>query len=201
MTVSIYTGTPGSGKSLHMSKGIYWRVKHHKPVIANFPINEEIFKDCSSFVYVDNDELTPAFLVDFARGYFADHPFKEGSIRLYIDECQIIFNSRSWNESGRSAWIKFFTQHRKLGYDVVLVAQFDSMVDKQIRSLIEYQYIHRKANNFGGFGFLCNVLFLGHPVVVCVKNWYPLKQRLGADWMLGTKRYYSLYDSYKLFDS
>ena len=37
----------------------------------------------------------------------------------------------------------FFSQHRKLGYRVILVAQFSEMIDKQIRALIEYEYIHR----------------------------------------------------------
>ena len=37
-----------------------------------------------------------------------------------------------------------FSQHRKLGYRVILIAQFDRMLDRQIRSVLEYEYIHRK---------------------------------------------------------
>lgn len=195
--ITVMTGTPGSGKSLNMAKSIYWRVKFGKPVVANFEINEKMFKDVSSYVYVPNEMLSPVELERIAREYFEDHEFGEGKIKLYIDECQLIFNSRTWNKN--SDWIRFFSQHRKLGYDIYLVAQYDEMIDKQIRTLIEYQMHHRKVNNVGLFGKLVTVMFLGHPVVVAVRTWYGQKMRLGAEWMIGTKKYYRLYDTYKLF--
>ena len=78
---------------------------------------------------------------------------REGEIRLFIDECAVYFNARNWNDSKRKDWIKFFhSQHRKLGYDVYLVTQFDSMVDKQVRALVEYEFKHRKLNNVGWVG-------------------------------------------------
>lgn len=195
--ITIMTGTPGSGKSLNMAKSIYWRVRFGKPVVANFEVNGDMFRDDSSFVYLPNEELNPDALERIAREYFADHEFGEGKIHLYIDECQLIFNSRTWSKN--SEWIRFFSQHRKLGYDVFLVAQYDEMVDKQIRTLIEYQVHHRKVNNVGLFGKLVSLFALGHPVVVAVRTWYGQKLRLDSEWMLGTKKYYRLYDTYKLF--
>ena len=37
--IYMYTGTPGSGKSYHVAKEIYWNLRHGRNVIANFDIN------------------------------------------------------------------------------------------------------------------------------------------------------------------
>lgn len=203
MTVYLFTGTPGSGKSLHMAQIIYYQVKLKKPVVCNFEINTEIFKDSSSFFYAPNDCLTPENLERFARWYFGEqgNEFGEGKIKVFIDEAQIIFSNRAWNEKGRKEWIRFFTQHRKLGMDVYIVAQYDEMIDKQIRALVEYEVSHRKVNNVGWFGKVVSLFTFGHPVSVGVTRWYGQKMRLSAEWMLGRKKYYRLYDTYKLFES
>lgn len=200
MTIYLYTGTPGSGKSLHMAAEIYWHVRMKRRCICNFEIDKNIFKDGGkAFVYVENDELDFEYLEQSSRDYFANHPYKEGSLKLYIDEAQLLFNARDWNSASRKDWIKFFTQHRKLGYDVYLITQFDTMLDKQIRALIEYEYKHRKLNNIGWVGKCASLLALGHPVIVCVKYWYPLKERLAAEWIIGRRRFYRLYDTTKIF--
>lgn len=202
MTVFLYTGTPGSGKSLHMAEQIYFRVRSKKPVIANFEIATDRVKHAVDlFAYVDNEQLTPQLLTDFARAYWADKPVKEGGIQLYIDECGVVFNPRDWNAPMRKQWVKFFTQHRKLGYDVYLVAQTDGMVDKQIRALVEYEVKHRKVNNFGWVGRLFNIVAFGKPVICAVTYWYGMKQRLSADFYIGLKRFYTIYDTMRLFDA
>lgn len=61
----------------------------------------------------------------------------EGSGRLYLDEGQLLFNSRDWQKN--QGFIEFFTQHRKLGWDVYIIAHTEDMIDKQIRGLIEYE--------------------------------------------------------------
>lgn len=199
MTSFLYTGTPGSGKSVHMANEIYWHVKMHRPVVANFDINSKMFKNMGSFVLLENKDLRPEVLIELSRRYFEQHKFAEGTINLYIDEAQVIFGNRDWQKNGD--WIAFFTQHRKLGYDVKIVCQNHEMIDKHIRSVIEYEIVHKKANNVGWVGRLFSVLFLGHPVFCAVKYWYGQKMRLSAEWFVGRKRYYKLYDSYKLFDS
>ena len=116
-----------------------------------------------------------------------------------LDECQLLFNAREWDAKGRKEWLSFFTQHRKYGYDVILVAQFDRMIDRQIRSLIEYEQVHRKVSNFGVWGKLFSLFSLGK-LFVAVKVWYPMKERVGAEFFKANKRYYSLYDTYKHFE-
>ena len=54
------------------------------------------------------------------------------------------------------------------------------MIDKQIRSLIEYEYIHRKVSNFGVVGKVMSMVTFGK-LFCAVKMWYPLNERLGAE--------------------
>lgn len=42
--ITLYSGTPGSGKSLHQASDIWWCLKLNKPVVANYDINTELFK-------------------------------------------------------------------------------------------------------------------------------------------------------------
>lgn len=90
-------------------------------------------------------------------------------------------------------WIKFFSQHRKFGFNVILIAQSDKMLDKQIRSLIEYDVKHIKMNN--GFFFFLPTSFLA------VEKWYGQRMKLGSQVIWYHKRIAALYDSYALFDT
>lgn len=197
--IYLYSGTPGSGKSLHQASDIYWDLKFNKPVVANYQINTSIFKKKVPFIYLDNYHLNPQELVKISEAYFENHKFKEGAIKLYIDECQILFNAREWNAKGRDDWLVFFTQHRKYGFDIYLVAQFDRMIDRQIRSLVEYEVIHRKVKNFGFWGSVFNLLAFGG-LFVNITMWYPLKERVGIDFLKINKKYIKLYDTYNTFN-
>jgi len=196
--ISLYSGTPGSGKSLHCARTIINWSRLGYPVIGNFEVDLSKYKR-AAFTYCPNDQLTPKYLIDYSRQRFGSKTPKEGSILLVIDECQLIFNAREWQQSGRAQWLSFFTQHRKLGYDIILIAQFDRMVDRQIRSLIEYEYIHRKMSNFGWQGKILS-LFFGGKTFIAVKMWYPLHERLGSELFHARKSLYSIYDSYATFD-
>ena len=77
---------------------------------------------------------------------------------------------------------------------------FGNSGDRAIRSLIEYQYLHRKLNNFGLFGMICGLFAFNHPIFGVVEMWYGLKEKIGFDMMIGKKKYYRLYDSYKIFE-
>ena len=60
----------------------------------------------------------------------------EGSGKIYIDEAQFFFNCREYKKN--KDFIQFFTQHRKLGWDVIIVAHGQDFIDKQVRLLLEY---------------------------------------------------------------
>lgn len=198
--IYLYSGTPGSGKSLHQASDLYYWLRNGKPAITNFDIETGIIDTKKEILhyYADNSVLSPEFLIKVGQIYFKNHKFKEGAIRVYIDECQLLFNAREWNTKGRKEWLSFFTQHRKYGYDIYLVAQFDRMIDRQIRSLIEYEVIHRKVKNFGKWGFVFNTLAGGN-LFVAVKIWYPMKEKISSEFFKGNKRYFSLYNTYNTF--
>lgn len=204
MSVDLYSGTPGSGKSLHLARTITDACNRHKDsiVIANFDVNTTKFKHPNRFNYVPNEELTADFLLFLGKlniSILKEWKKIENSILLIIDECQILFNARAWNEGGRADWVKFFTQHRKLGYHVILVSQFDLMIDKQIRALIENQYIHRKMSSMGIIALIIKTI-LRHDAFLVIECYYPLKLKTGQDLLLAKKKYTSIYNTSIIFD-
>lgn len=202
--IYLYSGTPGSGKSLHIADRIYWSIRTKKPVICNFDINEKMFKNDGYkkyFTFMENSRLTPKKLIQYAMEYWSGKPVKEDTILLVIDEAQLMFNAREWTKKGREEWISFFTQHRKFGYRIVLVAQFDRMLDRQLRSLIEYEYVHRKLKNYGWRGWFLSALMLSPHLFVCVKVWYPMKEKVGSEFFKFRKKLSRLYDSYATFSA
>ena len=176
--IDLYSGTPGSGKSLHVAERIDIYMSLRKsPVIANFEFNAYMCncKGNGSFFYVSNNELKPRFLMNFSDRYRdqVGRRLKEDEILLVIDEAQIIFNSRNWGGKSRMDWISFFSQHRKFGYHIILVAQYDEMLDKQIRPLIEYEHKHRKVKNAGLAGTIMNLIAGGNLHVCNVTSLFP----------------------------
>lgn len=152
--IELYLGSVGSGKSYHalrrgISKVNAWR---NNIVVANFPIFAKTKREKENWIYVE--EPTVEYLINLSidRGFRG----KEGYALLIIDEAGIFFNSRDWQIKGqeRKEWIKFFSQSRKFGYDIVLIAQDERMIDRQIRSMAEYKVKHLKLRNFTWFKWL-----------------------------------------------
>lgn len=197
--ISLYSGTPGSGKSLHCAQVIRNHLKFYSDVIGTFHINKECLfkKSLYNYTYINIYSLSPDFLVSYAK----THKLKkgvEGSFLLVIDEAQRLFNSRTWNNKDRNEWITFFAEHRHLGFDIILVSQNDRMLDRQIRALIEYEFIHRKITQFGIKGKLL-ALFVG--TFAYVKNWYPLKEKIDSAFFRADKRLFNFYNTFEDFSS
>ena len=202
--IELYSGTPGSGKSLHVAKIIRERLRMYNCVIiGNFYVNQNtVKKRKGTYIYVDNSRLYPERLIKFAIRY-ARHKgrrLKEDELYLFIDEAQLLFNSRDWQLIKTSGWVSFYSQHRKLGFYIGLIAQFDRMLDRQIRSLVENEIKHRKVSRAGLFGNLLGFL-TGDNLFIYIKIWYPMKQKVYSEFFLGTKKVYDLYDSYGLFQT
>lgn len=111
--INLYTGTPGSGKSLHLARDMKnWMHLYKSPVIANFDFNAYLARPrgYGGFLYIDNNDLTPEFLIWFSENYKKVRKWErvpEEHILLVIDECQLIFNAREWNNKYRKSWISF----------------------------------------------------------------------------------------------
>jgi len=196
--IKLYSGTPGSGKSLHMAKVIRDALKKGITVICNFHVNKEL-SGYSNFIFYDTYKLTPEQLYHFSDMYFKDKKsVEEDAILLIMDECHRIFNPRMWQRKDRMDWLDFFTLHRHYGYYCLLVCQFDKQIDSQLRPLIEYEAIHRKVSNFGIRGKLLS-LIMGGKTFLAVNYWYPVRQYMGSEVIHGNKKIYSVYNTYNKF--
>lgn len=199
MTVKLFSGTPGSGKSLDVTRKMLLALWSGRDVISNYPIKftaKEIKKGYADrFFYVPEERINVSNLMQFAqlRGYLAKK--KESQCLVVIDEAGGRFNCREYGKTDRQEWCKFFSQHRKFGYDIILVAQNDRMLDRQIRSMIEIEYKHRKAQNmFWWFRFLPMKMF------VSVEYYYALKMKTDTEFFWYKKSIGERYDSMKLFE-
>lgn len=209
--IVFYTGTPGSGKSASAAHDIRYALNKPRgedmPVIGNFPINDTIVKRPWAYHYVSNDDLTPDYLCDFADDFWThtERKFSEDYLLLVLDECQLVFNARSWHSKGRSGkndsrmdWLSFFSQHRKYGYKVILIAQSSKMVDNQFRMLCDYEINHRKVANMGMVGAAVSAVFLNR-LFMRVKYLFQSNERLGMQLYLLRTKDMELYDSYARF--
>ena len=201
--IYLYSGTPGSGKSMHAARLVLDYLGRRRPVIANFDINPATRRKDELFTYKPNGHLTPDFLYDFARDYWKGGRVREDGILLVLDEAQLLFNSRSWNEAtagaSRMDWIEFLSQHRHYGYRIVFIAQHDRMIDRQIRALVEIEVKHRQIGNMGLKGFLLSLPFGGR-LFAAVDCYYGLGDKVGTKFMLPSRRAFRLYDSYNRFE-
>lgn len=197
--IHLYTGTPGSGKSLHAAKDIIRRLRRPGGLICNFPVNEDYVpskRRKSHVEYWDNSRMTAQRLVSFALEHHAAG--KEGQTLVIIDEAQLIFNSREFGRKDRMEWISLFSQHRHLGYNFILITQHDRMLDRQIRALVESEVRHRKLNNYGFIGFLLSLFQL--QLFVALEYWYGGNRLLlGKEFYTFQRKFSKVYDSYKLF--
>lgn len=207
MTISLYTGVPGSGKSLDAAALVRYNLNRPspRPVIANFalgvdaPVKPERRQ---YFVHKPNAELTPDFLIDFATKFWTAAPdlFAEDYLLIVIDEVQLLMNSRRWNvDKNRMNWLEFLSQHRKYGYRIILIAQSAKMIDNQFRMLVDTEVNHRKLSGMGILGWLLSLPFRDR-LFMKVRYLYQTGERLGCDLSIGLRRDMRMYDSYARFE-
>ena len=103
--ISLYSGTPGAGKSLHLaSRLLNWMKYKNAPIIGNFQTDFSCIQNPKGhYLYIDNSDLTVDRLINFSKNYseYVGRRVKEGEILLVIDECQIMFNARDWGQKNR----------------------------------------------------------------------------------------------------
>lgn len=210
--IYFYSGTPGSGKSLRTARDIVQKLTIKKQnVISNIEIDfnyirkksfskklKKVGKDVGRYFYLENNYMTVDFLMSYAKKY---HKLNvESQTLLIIDEAQLLFAptvikiKSQEDKNYRNEWLKFFTQHRKLGFNVILVSQFDRLIDPQIRCLFEYEFRHRKVNNFK-MGAFFSMLKLS--LFCSVSYWYGVKEKIGVEFFTYQKKYSKIYNSYK----
>lgn len=210
MAVWVYYGTMGSGKSLDMAQDIYNKIRfNHQNVIANFPMNTDLlygkytdksgkvcYKNHGHFYYVDNEFMNVRLLVKYAKKFH--EPRKESQTLICLDECQFFFDPRDNKRQDRRNWMKFITQHRKLGFNMIITCPTLALLDRQILSMCEYTCRHRKVNNAGFIGHL-----LPFPTFCNTVRFNGVQGKEGIvqkHFYIFHKKFEKLYDSFRFFD-
>lgn len=204
MSIHIYTGVPGSGKSLHAASDIRFVMNRRtpRPVIANFPLGKDApVPDRSVYTYLPNEDMSARKIMQLADDFWTSSPetFREDYILLVIDECQLLFNARTWTQRDRLQYLEFLSQSRKYGVKVLLIAQATKMIDNQFRMLIEVEHNHRRISSMGLAGALIALPFNGRLFHV-KRSLYQLNEDLGIDIFHGLKADLLMYDSYATFE-
>lgn len=202
--ITLYEGVPGSGKSLYAAGQILDQLSLGHLVICNFPFSPPAKRKYrrGALVTCSNDELS----VDFLRRWYniwlkfrcGGEP-REHQIYLVVDEAGTVYNPRDWQSSGRREWLAFFSQHRKLMFDVCLIAQQDIMLDKQIRGCIDV--VERFADIrkfFPDRGWYLPPLFKRSARVYMTKN--SKAGQLGTHFFRVRRVWAASYDTFSLFD-
>jgi hypothetical protein len=195
--IRFFSGTPGSGKSYHMAKEISFKLRLGRNIICSEEINLNKVSDfgrkkIGKFVHLPIEEMNPEYFYMYA---YENHiKGKEKQTIIIMDECHRIFNPREWGRKDRKDWLIFFSEHRHIGYDIILVSQNDRQVDRQIRSQFEHEIKHRKVNNMHSLAFLLPTMF------VCVEKYYGNNMIISKNFMMFRKRIGNIYDSHAKFD-
>lgn len=170
-----YTGTPGSGKSLHTSYEIWDQITLRKkrliynkylytaPLVKKLGKKDGLDKLNERLLIVNDDKrFTPPLLINFALQYHV--PGKENQTLIIIEEAANFFSKEEFRlRADCFAWRKFMREHRQYGFDIILVTQKLSFIDTAIAGCVEREINHRAVANFKGFGrfvsFICGGIF------------------------------------------
>lgn len=137
MTVHLVTGRLGAGKSL-VSVGRIWDyLAAGRPVATNLDIYpahapQPWLRDCVLYRLPDY----PSVLDLDALGVVDTGAEETRNGLIVLDECSHHMNSRDWQHQERAAVLRWLTHARKLGWDVIMIVQHPSMMDKQIREAL-----------------------------------------------------------------
>lgn len=198
MSIKLRSGTPSSGKSYTSIEDILTYLYKGKYVISNFALNftaRDLKRGYDKrFFYVPNKELTVEYLIIFAIEHGMIEAMQEDQTLVVIDEAGGRFNVVQPKKSDIQEWADFFSQHAKLGFSFVLIAQKDRMINRAILPMIETEVKHRKVNNFKWFKYLPFTLFLD------IEYWYINKTKMQAHYHFYLKSVANRYNRFKLFD-
>ena len=145
------------------------------------------------YFFMPNERLTVSYLMQFSKTMH--EPKRENQTLLVIDEASVKFNSRTFMEKDRLAFLSFFAQHRKYGFQIILVQQDLRQIDRQIRDMVELEVEHRKMNNYKLYKFC------PFPLFCAIEFNIGIRDKNNHEFFLYSQKYGDLYDTYFEFDS
>jgi zona occludens toxin len=147
-----FAGTPGSGKTYEAVSKIIDNLRWGRIVYTN--IDGMSDPQCLEMIkcYCELSDLALMkqlhFLQDDQLADFWMH-VTPGAL-IVLDEVQKVFSSREWQSAKNNAFASWASTHRHNGFDVVLISQAVERIDSAVRALLEWTYVFRKVNFFGG---------------------------------------------------
>lgn len=210
MAFYFVTGKLGSGKTLLTVGKIRDRLLSGCRVATNLNLNLENMLPLS-LNNVDCLRL-PDYpsIEDFeALGLGSTVPSDESKFGLIVlDETSGLFNARSWSDKSRAAIIEWIKHTRKLRWDVMFIAQSETMLDKQIRDsfgehLVICKRLDRMSVPFVGWLFRLLGFNITMPKihVGIVRYGLAKSDLVVARWMYRARDLYSAYDTEQVFSS
>lgn len=149
MAIYFVTGKLGQGKTLCSVSRIKLKLEAGLPIATNIDLDiGAMFNVQTKNTRVTRlpDKPKAADLKMLGYGNKSYDEAKNGLIVL--DECGTWFNSRNWNDKDRQAVNAWFLHARKYGWDVILIVQDISIVDKQAReALAEHTVFCRRMDS------------------------------------------------------
>jgi zona occludens toxin len=161
--IAIVTGPPGSGKSFYAVRKMIDQLERGRYVATNLALEPDWIERA-----VNRHPLRWAIPGRRRRltQRWQDRSFHatgEGALNellnvrlrgkgegrgvMVLDEAHHWMNARTWKDEDRLRLLRFFASHRHYGWDVYLLTQDISNIDRQVRALFEYHITLRNLRN------------------------------------------------------
>jgi len=216
--ITLVTGPPGAGKSFYALRKLVDALESGKVIATNVQLRDGWAEKVSRRHPIRRvlPPLQRARAEAFDRAAFFSQDLSElfrvrlrgsgeGRGVMVLDEAHNWLNARAWDSdpgdktlaradavARRLEVVRFFSQHRKLGWDVYLIAQQADLLDKQVRSLFEYhvQLRNLRKMKVGGLPVSPVNLFLA------VWTWHSAQRVVVRRELFGLNGTRKLYDTF-----
>jgi hypothetical protein len=203
MPVWFVTGKLGSGKTLVSIGKIHEYLREGRRVASNIDIDvdhlfrkrKNLKKKCDFVRVPDKPSIDNMNMLGL--GYDGDVIDDKKTGLMVLDELGTWFNTRNFRQEGRKELIDWFIHARKLRWDIMLLVQNISLVDKQlIDSLCEYHVKCKRSDRLKVWGFTPPNWHVGEVFYNGMSE--TRKNRVEA-WRYIGHRYFGAYDSHQVF--
>lgn len=205
--IVLVTGPPGNGKSFYAIRKVAQALEDGKIVASNVQLREDWVEFLAKRNVVRH--LKPGATRRFRKTAASRYHYSEDLDELFrlrlrgsgesrgvmvLDEAHNWMNARAWTADDRQTIVRFASQHRKLGWDVYVLAQQAEMLDKQVRNLFEYHVQLRNLRRARYLGIPISPinLFLG------VWLWHSAQRVVLKREVFRLSYHKKLYDTYQL---
>lgn len=159
MSINIIVGRPGSGKSYEaVAFHVIPALKEGRRIVTNLPLSIEHFSNVFGPEIVDLIEIVKdGFSKDsgVVRAFSLPEHFtgeewrnESGQGPLFIiDECHFQYPRSARDKKSSSdlvACLEYFSMHRHYGHDILLMTQSLGKLNKDLRDMIQVQYLVSK---------------------------------------------------------